>query len=580
MEMGVIKVFVTGIAGFVGRNLVEILLARGYEVIGFIRADLRDRKPEIYHYLKRNVKLIYGNITDLESIIKALDSVYGEEAITLIHLAAIIDSKRTALFQEINVNGTENLYRAVLQSRTPINHIIHVSTAAVHGPQHPNEKITESTSFLPETLYEKSKYNSELIARKFMEENSLPITIFRPVHVYGPHAVDHLLLPMIKMMHRGFVIAPAKQSLDLVYVANLVDAILLAIEQKGKSAGQTYIVADSKNYTTDDVIDSLKKIFNIEPVIVHIPRFAIRAYSKLTKKLRYGLNNVTYSCDKAKEQLGYEPKITLDDGFRAYVGWLVTAGYLNSHYIISKPEAANESLSGFKGVGCAYDYVIRLKTVMPLYRKAVRGKTGPSLLLVTPRMKFCPPLEIAHLKRSVRNLQMRRVVIPYSTPTSSQIQEYLRAHQNKKYDLSLYVGEDLDFDALRTLTETFRTISNYAGIFVHNGDNAYHLGHWQGITAESVCSLGPSERKHVDVPLMPANIQLGSFHEKSMSRLKHAFILSLCLAILLISELEDKFPEVVRKKMAHQLFLAWAPSPSNVSPTMVGVLDYGLAGKN
>ncbi|MFX1537693.1 MAG: NAD-dependent epimerase/dehydratase family protein, partial [Promethearchaeota archaeon] len=425
----------------------------------------------------------------------------------------------------------------------------------------------------------KSKYRSELIARKFMEENSLPITVFRPVHVYGPYAVDHLLLPMIKMVRRGFVIAPAKQSLDLVYVTNLVDLILLAIEQKDKAVGQTYIVTDNKNYTTDDVIDCLKKIFNIQPMIAHIPRFATRTYSKLTKKLRYGLNNVTYSCDKAKEQLGYEPKITLDDGFRAYVGWLVTAGYLNSHYIINKPEAANESLSGFKGVGCAYDYVIRLRTVMPLYRKAVRGKTDPSLLLVTPRMKFCSPLEIAYLKRSVRNLQMRRLAIPYSTPTSSQIQEYLRAHHNKKYDLSLYVGEDLDFDALRTLTETLRTISNYVGVFVHNGDNTYHLGHWQGITAESVCSLGPSERKHVDVPLMPANIQMGSFHEKTMSRLKYTFILSLCLAILLISELEDKFPKVVRKKMAHQLFLAWAPSPSNVSSVMVGAHEYGNIAK-
>jgi nucleoside-diphosphate-sugar epimerase len=560
MGMVVMRVLVTGIAGFVGRNLIEMLLARGYEVIGFIRADLNERKPETYHFLSQNIKLVYGDVADFKSIVKALDSLHGEEPIIVIHLAAVIDSNKSYLFRKVNVKGTENLYNAILQSVTPIHHIIHVSTAAVHGPQHPNEKIIESTSFLPETLYEKSKYDSELVARKFMEESNLPITIFRPVHVYGPFAVDRLLLPMIKMVHRGFVIAPAKQSLDLVYVANLVDAILLAIEQRDKSAGQTYIVTDNVNYTTDDVIDSLKKIFEIQPMIVRIPKFVTRIYSKLTKKLRYGLNNVTYSCDKVKEQLGYEPKITLDDGFRAYIGWLVTAGYLRSHYIVSKPKAAHESLSGFKGVGCAYDYVIRLKTVMPLYRKAVRGKPSPSLLLVTPRMKFCPPLEIAYLKRSVRNLQMRRVVIPYSTPSSSQIQQHLKVHHNKKYDLALYVGENLGFDALKTLTEKFRTISNYAGVFVHNGDNAYHLGEWQGIPVESTHSLNPSEFKHIDVPLMPANIQMGSFHEKSMSRLKYAFIFSLCLVILLMSELEDKFPTFLRKKLAHQLFLAWDSS--------------------
>ena len=169
--MAIIKVFVTGIAGFVGRNLIESLLERGYEVTGLIRDDLKNRKPEIYRYLEQNTKLVYGDITDVKSIVTALDSLRGGEGITIIHLAAVIDSNKSHLFQEVNVNGTENLYNAVLQSVTPVNHIIHVSTAAVHGPQHPNEKITESTSFLPETLYEKSKYDSELVARKFIMGN-------------------------------------------------------------------------------------------------------------------------------------------------------------------------------------------------------------------------------------------------------------------------------------------------------------------------------------------------------------------------------------------------------------------------
>ncbi len=556
------KVFITGVAGFVGRSLVEALLAKKHEVIGLIRADLSIRKPEVNQYLAQNIQLVYGDMTDFDSLVYALNSVSEEEGITVVHLAAVIDTKKTGLFQAVNILGTENLYKAILQTKTRINHIIHVSTAAVYGPRHPNEKITENTSTLPETYYEKSKYESELIARRFMDEYNLPLTILRPVHVYGPHTIDRLLNPMIRMVRSGFTIAPAKQSLDLIYVGNLVDAMVQAIEKKEKSIGQTYILTDGKNYTTDDVISSLEKVFNVQPVIIHIPKFMVRIYSKLTKKLRYGLNNVVYSCDKAITQLGYKPRVTLYYGLTAYVGWLVTAGYLDSHYILNKRDAAKESLSGVKGLGCAYDYIIRLKNIMPLYRKATCGIVSPSLLLVTPYMKFCPPLELAYLKHSIRNLVIRRVVIPYYAPTSLQIQEYLSKHERRKYDLSFYIGEDLSFDALKTLTQKLRDLSRYAAVFIHNGDNTYHLGDWQGIPEESVRSLEPNGRRHIDIPLIPANIKMGLSHKKSMSRIRHTIMLSLCLIILLISEIEDKFPRILRKKMAHQLFLFWEPSVS------------------
>jgi nucleoside-diphosphate-sugar epimerase len=563
--MDILKVFVTGVTGFIGRNLVGALLAKGYEVVGFIRPDLNSRKPALHQYLWQNIQVVYGDLTDFKSTLKALDSVHTEEGITVIHLAAVIDSHNLALFDAVNITGTENLYQALVQTKTPINQVIHISTAAVHGPQHLNEIITEDTSLFPETSYEKSKHDSELIARKFMKELNLPVTVFRPVHVYGPGSVDHLLIPMIKMVRRGFVVAPARQSLDLVYIANFVDALVLAMEKKEVSVGQTYIITDGKTYTTDDVIKNLNKIFSIDPLILRIPKFVTRIYSKLTKKLRYGLNNVSYSSDKAKVQLGYQPKIFLAEGFRAYVGWLVTAGYLDSHYIISNSEAANESLSGFKGVGCAYDYVIRLKTMMPLYRKAVEGKPAPSLLLVTPLMRFCPPLEVAYLKRLVRNLRIRRVVIPYNTPNSSQIINCLSNFKNEHYDFSLYVGEDLAFNDLKTLAETLQIISGYVGIFIHNGDNSYHLGHWQGIKEESAYSLAPILIKHIDMPLMPANINIAGFHAKSMSRVKHTLVLSLTLTILLISQLEDKFPKLIRKKMSHQLFLVWSASSSRLN---------------
>jgi len=318
------KIFITGITGFVGRNLSEELLNKGYDIVGFLRKSVMYRKPKIYSYLReKNTKIVYGDITNFENIKKALNEISKEDKdLIVVHLAALGNSKNVDLLRQVNVNGTENLCRVILKSGSSVKQIIHFSTAAVCGPHHPNVKITEKMDiYNPETPYEKTKYAGEKIAEKFMKEDNLPITILRPVHVYGPHNFDSIV-KMIEMVRRGFVIAPTKLPLDLVYVKNLVQAVVLAIKKRQKAEGETYFITDGKSYITDDLIKNLETIYGKEHIVIHLPRLATKIYSKFTKQFRYGLNNVSFSCDKIIKNLGYAPKYSLLKGLEDYISWL------------------------------------------------------------------------------------------------------------------------------------------------------------------------------------------------------------------------------------------------------------------
>lgn len=317
------KVFVTGVSGFVGRNLVEELVNKGYDVVGFLRADVKDRKPAVFSYLKEiNVELVYGDITDYNSVLKGLNKFSNCSDLIIVHLATLPSSSSFGPLYLVNVKGTENLYTAILEAGlTPVK-IIHFSTASIFGSHHLNKEITESYEiFRPETSYEKTKHEGEKIATKFIKERNLPITIFRPVHVYGPHYFDPMLTRMIKMVKRGFVIGPPPTlPIDLVYVGNLVDATVWSIEKENMT-GETYLVTDGQPYTTRELIDTVEDVLGKKAKRLYLSKSLLKFYSVLTHLFRYSLKNVTFSSKKLV-QAGYNPQYDLERGLKEYVNWL------------------------------------------------------------------------------------------------------------------------------------------------------------------------------------------------------------------------------------------------------------------
>jgi UDP-glucose 4-epimerase len=317
------KVFVTGVTGFVGRNLVEELVNKGYDVAGFLREDVKDRKPAVFSYLKEmNVELVYGDITNYNSVLRGLNNFSYCGDLIIVHLATLPSSSNYGSLYQVNVKGTENLYTAILEAGLTPMKIIHFSTASIFGSNHLNTEITENYEiFRPETSYEKTKHEGEKIAKNFIEERNLPITILRPVHVYGPHYSDPMLTRMIKMTKRGFVIGPPPTlPIDLVYVGNLVDATVWSIE-KEDMLGETYLVTDGQAYTTMELLDTVEAVLGKKARRLYLSKSLLKIYSTLTHLFRYSLKNVTFSSKKLL-QAGYTPQYTLEQGLKEYVNWI------------------------------------------------------------------------------------------------------------------------------------------------------------------------------------------------------------------------------------------------------------------
>jgi len=326
-----LRIFVTGVTGFIGQNLVENLSSKGYSVIGLTRQETIRSKPSVYEFLKsKNVDVIYGDLLDYKGLLGILRRM-SNTSLCVIHLAGIIDAKKLDLYNEVNVKGTRNLLNAILESKVDIKQIIHMSTAAIYGPSHLTKQITEEMDeYRPETYYEKSKLESENIAREHLKKYGLPVTILRPVHVYGPLKVDHLILKMIKNVMRGLVIAPQPLAMDLVYVKNLTQAIVSCIKESRRTVGQTYIITDGRNYSTDDVIRSLSSIFRKRVHILRVPNFALRTYSLFSKRFRYGLSNIRFSGSKFLNELNVRMSYDITSGLEEYVYWLVRERFLET----------------------------------------------------------------------------------------------------------------------------------------------------------------------------------------------------------------------------------------------------------
>ena len=322
-----LKNLVTGGSGFLGSHLVEALVARGEKVRVLVRPT-----SEIDHLEKLKVELIHGDLNNIQSLRKAIqniDRVY--------HCAALATDWGTwERFRSTNITGVHNLLEAALEAG--VKKFIHVSTTDVYG--HPDYPADETTPYrLRGWPYGDTKIEGEQLVWTYYKKHHLPITIVRPVNIYGPRSITFVsdiveLLKSGSMIHIGNGGKPA----GLAYVTNVVDVILRAADSK-HSVGQAYNVSDGSDVTWRQYVDRLVKIIGVSSPKIVIPyRLAYltgwvmeKLYRVLQIKGRplltrmaaelFGTNQ-GFLINKARRELGYEPEIDFDEGMRRVEVWL------------------------------------------------------------------------------------------------------------------------------------------------------------------------------------------------------------------------------------------------------------------
>lgn len=295
---------VTGGAGFIGSHIVDKLLESGFEVTVIDNLSTGQFENIVNHKGKEGFRFIKGDIRDPEKVKKAVKNIE-----VVFHEAAFVGGSQSVdkplLSNDVNVNGTLNLLEA--SSKFNVDRFIYASSAAVYGEQE-TLPIKEDAIPHPNSPYAVSKLATEFYAEAYHKTYGLEtvclryFNVYGPRQMYGPYAavitafVDHLMRDKAPTIY-----GDGEQTRDFINVSDVAEANMLAMEEN--CAGEIFNVATGSSLTINRLFKILQKLMGksqIKPVYAE-PRPADISNS-------YGDNG------KAKEILGFNPKVSLEEG--------------------------------------------------------------------------------------------------------------------------------------------------------------------------------------------------------------------------------------------------------------------------
>lgn len=296
-----LNILVTGGAGFIGSHIVDSFILAGHHVI--ILDNLSSGKLT---NINPKATFIEGDICDA----KLVEKVFLENAIDIVnHHAAQIDVRKSVIDPSndanINILGSLNLLEA--SRRHNVKRFIFASTGgAIYGEQDyfPADELHPTR---PESPYGITKRSVELYLHYYNKVHGLDHTIFRYTNVYGPRQDPHGEAGVVAIFSnallagkQAIIFGDGKQTRDYVYIADLVRAHLLAIENE--SGSNTYNIATG--IETD--VNTLFTILANEAGKDAKPRYDEARPGELLRSV--------CSCQKAAKALGWQPETNIAEG--------------------------------------------------------------------------------------------------------------------------------------------------------------------------------------------------------------------------------------------------------------------------
>ncbi|HMD99357.1 MAG TPA: SDR family oxidoreductase [Terriglobia bacterium] len=304
---------VTGGAGFIGSHLVHELVARGEEVR--VLDNFSTGKRENLEAVRDRVTIHEADITELEKIRPLFAGV--DYVAHLAALSSVVRSVEDPVgTNAVNLGGTLNV---LLASRDAgVKRVVSAASAAVYG-NNPTLPRRESDAPDPLSPYALTKLAGEYYCRIFTRLYQLEAVALRFFNIFGPRQDPEspytgVLSKFITAYLRGstpVIFGNGEQSRDFTYVANVVEAVLLACRAPNSAGapGATLNVGTGESYTLNQTIALLNRIFGREVVPRYDPP---RPGDVLESRADISL---------ARQVLGYEPKVRFEPGLRETVEW-------------------------------------------------------------------------------------------------------------------------------------------------------------------------------------------------------------------------------------------------------------------
>jgi len=325
------KALVTGGGGFLGSAIIRKLLEEGYDVTSYSRGEYPDLE-------KAGARSIRGDITDRKRTVEAFK---GFDVV--FHVAAKVGywGERDD-FWKINVEGTGNLIEACKRNR--IGNLVFTSSPSVIFDGKDMEGVDESVPYPGEydSFYSETKAEAE---RLVLAENSekLRTVSLRPHLVWGP-GDKHLVPAILERAREGKMVrvGKGKNTADMVFVDNAADAHVLAdraLLNNPESSGRAFFITNDDPRNMWDFINELLSIAGMEPVRRSVPTSLaflgaalMENYFKVFRKgqepplSRFLVRELStshwYDISAAKKELGYEPKVSMEEGLNRLKKWI------------------------------------------------------------------------------------------------------------------------------------------------------------------------------------------------------------------------------------------------------------------
>ena len=322
------SVLVTGATGFTGGHLAATLARGGETVRALVRSRSRarfDRSP----LPALGVEPVEGNLGDPASVRRAADGVE-----VVYHIAATYREagQPDSAYRAINVEGTRNLLEAARAGGA--RRLVHCSTGGVHG-HIANPPGTEDAPFNPGDIYQETKLEAEQLAREFGREAGFDVVVARPIGIYGPG--DTRFLKMFRGLARGNfpMLGSGRAFYHLTYIDDLVEGFRLCGTVPG-AKGRTYILAGPRFTTLEELVALVAKELQVRPPRIHWPVWPFWTAGLLCelvcvplriepplyrRRVDFYTKSRAFDTARARTELGFAPKIDLEEGIHRTAEW-------------------------------------------------------------------------------------------------------------------------------------------------------------------------------------------------------------------------------------------------------------------
>ena len=314
------KILVTGGAGFIGSHLVERLLCGGeaHNVVvldnfnDFYDPTVKRRNMEEVRKAASggDLEVFEGDLRDAAAVRELLT---GERFDLIYHLAAMAGVRASIeqplLYFDVNVQGTMNLLEAALAAGKPP--VVFASSSSVYGGS-PHVPFSEDDPVnQPISPYAASKKAAELVCHTYYHLHGLDITCLRFFTVYGPRQRPEMAIHRFtRRMLQGREVpmfGDGSTSRDYTFISDIIDGVVAAGAHIG--GYRIYNLGNSSPVPLRELISRLAAALGIEPRIEELqqpPGDVVRTWADISR---------------ASAELGYNPKVGLDEGLRSFVEW-------------------------------------------------------------------------------------------------------------------------------------------------------------------------------------------------------------------------------------------------------------------